>query len=164
MSTNIVLPTLSKWTEDHVSAIYTSTSQPDTTNALDNFLSKNVVIKVNGKEISRTDLTKELQTEKFLEAGAIVSFNNVVEVPDDKKDPVKAGSVGTFFTVTIQETIRVRDAPVSHEVTASLNVVIEQDPSIPVPPPSPIHGFFDPRRVKELNLVITDTPIPLGPF
>ena len=35
---------------------------------------------------------------------------------------VQAGSVGTFFTVTIQEAIRVRDAPVSHKVTASLNV------------------------------------------
>jgi hypothetical protein len=36
---------------------------------------------------------------------------------------VQAGSVGTFFTVTIQEGIRIRDAPVSHIVTASLNVV-----------------------------------------
>ena len=36
---------------------------------------------------------------------------------------VQAGSVGTFFTVNIQESIRVRDAPLSHKVTASLNVV-----------------------------------------
>ena len=36
---------------------------------------------------------------------------------------IQAGSVGTFFTVDIQESIRVRDAPVTHKVTASLNVV-----------------------------------------
>ena len=35
----------------------------------------------------------------------------------------QAGSVGTFYNVTIQESIRVRDAPVSHKVTACLNVV-----------------------------------------
>ena len=35
---------------------------------------------------------------------------------------IQAGSVGTFFNVTIDETIRVRDAPVSHKVTASINV------------------------------------------
>ena len=146
MSTNIVLLSLSNWTESHISAIYNATSQTNTSNALDNFLSKDAVIIVNGKKISRPDLTKELQSEKFLEVGASVTFLNIVEVPADESAPVEvivfffffiqisnklmvvlavvqAGSVGTFFTVTIQEAIRVRDAPVSHKVTASLNVV-----------------------------------------
>ena len=100
MSTNIVLPSLSKWTEEHISAIYTSTSQPDTSNALDNFLSKDAVITVNGEKISRVDLTKGLQTEKFLEAGAIVTFNNIVEVPDDKDDPIKVIYL-TFISIQI---------------------------------------------------------------
>jgi len=164
MSTNIVLPSLSNWTETHISAIYKATSQTATSNALDNFLSKDAVIVVNGKKTSRTDLSKELQSEKFFEVGASVTFLGVVEVPADKDAPVEAGSVGTFFTATIQEGIRVRDAPVSHIVTASVNVVIEQDPAIPVPPPSPIHGFSDRRRVKELNIVITDKPVPFGPI
>ena len=145
MSTNIVLLSLSNWTESHISAIYQATSQAATSSALDNFLSKNVDIIVNGKDIPRAEFTNELQTEKFLEAGASVTFANILEVPADKAAPVQviylyffiqisnklmivmaivqAGSVGTFFTVDIQESIRVRDAPVSHKVTASLNVV-----------------------------------------
>ena len=36
---------------------------------------------------------------------------------------VQAGSVGVFYTALIQEAIRVRDAPVSSTITASVNVV-----------------------------------------
>lgn len=36
---------------------------------------------------------------------------------------VQAGSVGVLYNATIQETIRVRDAPVSSKITASVNVV-----------------------------------------
>ena len=36
---------------------------------------------------------------------------------------VQAGSVGTFFTVDIRESIIVGGAPVNHKVTASLNAV-----------------------------------------
>jgi len=164
MSANIVLPSLSNWTKNHISAIYQATSQSATSDALDNFLSKDAIITANGKKISRTNLTKDLQSEKFLELGASLSFAGIVEVPADNTSRVQAGSVGTFFTVTIQETIKVRDAPVTHIVNASLNVVIEQDPNIPVPPPTPIHGFSDRRRVKELNIVITDTPVPFAPL
>jgi hypothetical protein len=88
MSTNIVLLPLSNWTESHITAIYSATTQPETSNALDNFLEKNAVLTVNGKTISRSDLTKELQSEKFLEIGASVTFNNIVEVPADKSAPV----------------------------------------------------------------------------
>jgi hypothetical protein len=36
---------------------------------------------------------------------------------------VQAGSIGVFYTALIQEAIRVRDAPVSSTITASVNVV-----------------------------------------
>ena len=36
---------------------------------------------------------------------------------------VQAGTVGTFFTVSINDTLANRDVPVNHKVTASLNVV-----------------------------------------
>jgi hypothetical protein len=93
MSANIVLPSLSNWTENHISAIYKATSQTDTSNALDDFLSKDAVITANGEKISRTDLTKDLQSEKFLELGASVTFVNIVEVPADKAAPLKVISL-----------------------------------------------------------------------
>ena len=89
MSSNAVLLSLSNWTESHITAIYNATSQTDTSSALDNFLSKDAVVVVNGKKISSVDLTKELQSEKFLEAGASVTFLNIVEVPANKTAPVE---------------------------------------------------------------------------
>ena len=85
MSTNIVIPSLSKWTESCISAIYNV--QPGI-NALDNFLEKDAVITVNGKMISYSDLAKELLYEKFFETGAFVKFHNIVEIPADKSAPV----------------------------------------------------------------------------
>jgi hypothetical protein len=100
MSTNIVLLSLSKWTESHITAIYNATSQIATTNALDNFLSTDAVIIVNGKKISRADLTKDLQSEKFFEVGAFVTFLGVVEVPADKAAPVEV--IGLYFHLNFE--------------------------------------------------------------
>lgn len=41
---------------------------------------------------------------------------------------------------------------------------IEQDPDIPIPPPSPIHGFSDRRRVKMLNQVVTNERVSFNIF
>lgn len=89
MSSDIVLLSLTKWTESHITAIYQAISPTDNANALDSFLSKDAVLTVNGKNTSRTDLTKELQGEKFLEAGAEVTFVNILEVPADQAAPVE---------------------------------------------------------------------------
>lgn len=159
-STDIVLPSLTQWTEDHITAVLQATSQSDFTGALDAFLSKDAEITVNGVCISRADFAKQIQSEQFDEATAIVTFAGTVGVPANQQSPVEAGSVGVFYTATVQQRIRVRDAPVSSTVTASVNVVIEQDLSIPLPPSSPIRGFFDRRRVKVLNQVFTDVPVP----
>ncbi|KAF8809850.1 hypothetical protein BYT27DRAFT_7254191 [Phlegmacium glaucopus] len=159
MSSNIVLPTLTAWTESHIAALYKATSPSGLADALNAFLAVDAEITVNGTKISRADFTNQIQSEKFDEVGAIVTFLGAVSAG---KDQFEAGSVGVFFTATIQEAIRVRDAPVSSTVTSSVNVVIEQDPHIPVPPPSPIHGFFDRRRVKVFNQVFTDERVPFN--
>ncbi|KAF8958553.1 hypothetical protein BDZ97DRAFT_1439176 [Flammula alnicola] len=155
MSTNIVLPTLTQWTKNHITAIIEAQTQADLESAVDAFLSKNATITVNGVQISQADFVKQLSVENFAEAGATVAFSASVEVPADPKNTFDAGSVGVFYNAIISETFRIRDAPISSEVTASVNVVIAQDPSIPKPPPSPIHGFFDGRRVMALNEVRT---------
>ncbi|KAF8153942.1 hypothetical protein B0H34DRAFT_676825 [Crassisporium funariophilum] len=160
MSTNIVLPTLTQWTKNHLTAIFEATSASDLTTAIDAFLSKSATITVNGASISRDDFTKQLQTEKFDEAGASVAFAGTVEVPTVADDHFTAGSVGVFYTAIIAEAIRIRDAAITSQVTASVNVVIAQDPAIPPPPPSPIHGFFDGRRVMALNQVSLQGPVP----
>ena len=89
MSTNIVILTesLSKWLESHISAMYNATS--DTSKALNNLLSKDAVLIVNGKKTSCNDLTRELQSEKFFEAGATVTFLHILEVPANKTAPVE---------------------------------------------------------------------------
>ncbi|KDR73953.1 hypothetical protein GALMADRAFT_157779 [Galerina marginata CBS 339.88] len=88
------------------------------------------------------------------------SFTSAVEVPKDGEQPVVAGSVGVSYNAIVAEGIVIRDAAVTRQVTASVNVVIEQDPDIPKPRPSPIHGFFDGRRVMSLNQVSIEGQVP----
>lgn len=89
MSSNIVLPSLTQWTENHITAILQATSQSALTNALDAFLAKNAVITVNGANISRADFAKQIQSEKFDEAQAIVTFIGAVEVPANPNKSVE---------------------------------------------------------------------------
>ena len=77
MSADIVLPSLSKLTENFITAIY---KQSDTPHILDGFLFKDAHITVNGKKLSHQNFLNELQTQKFLEQGAEVKFLNIVEV------------------------------------------------------------------------------------
>ena len=143
MSTDIILPPLSIWIENLITAVYDASST-EISNVLDNFLSKCAVIRFNGKEISRDDLTKELQGENLLEVETSVKILGVVEVPANKDVlfevislyfhsnfveltsvmvVVQAGSVGIFFTVTVQGRDRVKHTPVRKIATTSLNVV-----------------------------------------
>ncbi|KIM41970.1 hypothetical protein M413DRAFT_71471 [Hebeloma cylindrosporum] len=123
MSTAILAPTLTQWTENHVTAIIQATNEQDLTSAIDAFLAKDATIVINGAKLSRAEFQKQLQTEKFDEAGATISFVGAVQVPADKDKPFDAGSVGLFYNALIVEAIRIRDAPVTSEITASLNVV-----------------------------------------
>ncbi|KAH9477140.1 hypothetical protein JR316_0011056 [Psilocybe cubensis] len=158
MSTAIVLPTLTEWTEQHITSIFQAKTNADLTSALDGFLSDKAVITFNGKQISRADYVGQLQAEKFREVSADVNFLGAVQAPTDPDQPFDAGSVGVFYNATIFENIKIRDVSVSRQVTASVNVVIAQDPDVPKPPPSPFRGFFDGRRVMALNQVSTQGP------
>jgi len=87
MSDNIILPTLTQWSENHISAIINATKEQDLNNAIDAFLTKNASIVVNGVHISRADFEKQLQIEKFDGAGAAISFVGAVQVPTDTDKP-----------------------------------------------------------------------------
>ncbi|KDR73949.1 hypothetical protein GALMADRAFT_595444 [Galerina marginata CBS 339.88] len=160
MSTAIVLPDLTNWTKQHINAIFQATNQADFTSAIDAFLSDKATITSNGVTISRADFVSQVQGEKFDETGATVTFTSAVEVPSDTTQAALAGSVGVSYNAVITEGIRVLGGPVTRQVTASVNVVIFQDPDVPKPPPSPIRGFFDGRRVLSLNQVSLVGPVP----
>ena len=87
-TTEIVLPSLSQWTKNHLTAIFQATTASALEEALDAFLFKDAAITVNGRTISRTEFTNLLSGEKFDETHASVSFAGAVEVPADSKSPV----------------------------------------------------------------------------
>jgi len=87
MSSNIVLPTLTQWTKNHITAIIQATNQTDLNSAIDAFLWKNATIVVNGAKISRAEFVNQVQIEKFDEAGAAISFTASVQVPTDENKP-----------------------------------------------------------------------------
>ncbi|KAJ7243092.1 hypothetical protein C8J57DRAFT_1367236 [Mycena rebaudengoi] len=157
MSTNIVLPPLKSWAEQHLSVIIKATTQDEFNAAFDNFLSHRATITVNGKEMSRDAYKKLFQGEGFDEASASVTFSGAVEVPNPT-NTIQGGFVGLFYTAIISQKIVIRDVPVETEVTSSLNLVIEEDKSLQPPHVGPhgIHGFFDGRRVFALNQVVLD--------
>lgn len=146
MPTNIVLPSLTNWTEQHLTTIFQATNQTDFTSAVNAFLSDKVAITVNGVSVSRADFVNQISAEKFDEQSATVTFAGAVEVPADSNNPItvssirlltfgessfdsctftrcQAGSVGVFFNALIAEKLRVLGGPVTRQVTASLNVV-----------------------------------------
>jgi hypothetical protein len=143
MSVNIVLPTLTQWTKNHVTAIIQAQNKAALEAAVDAFLSKSATINVNGAQITRDAFVQQLSGENFEEAGAQVNFNASVEVQADPSNGFnvciflrhhvvyvwlwlklsKAGSVGLFYTAVISEAILVMGGPVTSQVTASLNVV-----------------------------------------
>ncbi|KAK6977044.1 hypothetical protein R3P38DRAFT_3126281 [Favolaschia claudopus] len=152
---NIVLPPLKTWAEQHLSSIIKAPTKPAFDSAFDAFLSKHATITVNGKHISRDEYQKQLQGEGFEEVSADVQFTGAVEVPSSEPESVGGGVVGLFYTALIAEGIVIRDAPVGRKITSSLNLIIEEDKSLQPPHlPHGVHGFFDGRRVSALNQII----------
>ena len=88
MAANIVLPSLSSWTQSHITALYQATSPTTFNEALDAFLAKDAQITVNGVLISRANFAKQIQSEQFDEQAAIVTFAGTVSVSSDKEQPV----------------------------------------------------------------------------
>ncbi|KAF7313071.1 hypothetical protein MKEN_00992600 [Mycena kentingensis (nom. inval.)] len=153
MSTAIVLPGLRAWAEQHLQAIIQATTKDAFTDAFNAFLFKDVKITVNAKAVTREEYEKELRAQAFDEAGAEVTFSGAVEV----QQTLEKGVVGLFFTATIVQNELIQGTPKQSQITSSLNLVIED--VIPRPPnPLGVHGFFDGRRVTELNQVVIDTP------
>ncbi|KAF9476909.1 hypothetical protein BDN70DRAFT_896969 [Pholiota conissans] len=162
MSSNIVLPNLSSWVQSHFTAIVQSTTQADLQTAVANFLAKNATVVVNGAQISQSNFGA-LSGDTFEELSATVTFDNIVVSPATAGDLTTAGSVGVFYTAEIVQKLRVLGGNASSKVTGSLNVTVGPDPTIPKPPSSPIHGFFDPRRVLALNEVRIAVQNPVVP-
>ena len=93
MSVNIVLPDLPTWVEGGISAIYMAKTEEQFNEAFDHFIAEKVSIRVNGKHMSRDEYKKQLQGEGFLEAGADVTFNGVVEIPNDQANALQVCTV-----------------------------------------------------------------------
>ncbi|EJD04712.1 uncharacterized protein FOMMEDRAFT_166546 [Fomitiporia mediterranea MF3/22] len=157
MSTAIVLPPLKSWAEQRLTAIISAKTQADFDQAFDNFVAKNVKeILFNGERLSRDQYKDKLQRERFDEVGAVVKVLNSVQAPVlGTQETQQSGLVGLFYDATYVEGIRIRDAAVEHSVQSSLNVRVEQDDTIPLPPAG-IHGFVERRRVFSLNQVYVD--------
>ncbi|KIM84098.1 hypothetical protein PILCRDRAFT_397772 [Piloderma croceum F 1598] len=136
MSTAIVLPTLSVWAEGHLSAVLQATTEAEFDSAFDGFVSKHANnITVNGQHLSRDQYKQQLMGESAVnKKSGSVKFNGVVEVSTDLEQPVKAGAVGAFYTATIELNEIVFGAPAQTESNSSINIVIEQDRTLPQPP------------------------------
>ncbi|KAJ3559683.1 hypothetical protein NM688_g197 [Phlebia brevispora] len=163
MSSNIVLPTLSKWAEQHLTNLFQATDEKSFDQAYSNFFTHNPKIVVNGQHLTSDQYKKQLWSGKGLESGAQVIFTGAVEVPIDANKPFDAGNVGLFLNATVDEKFLVLGAPESYTVTASYNLTIIQDPSLKHPT-GPIRTPFDGRRVSSISKVSVDKRNPILPI
>ncbi|KIK09634.1 hypothetical protein K443DRAFT_739 [Laccaria amethystina LaAM-08-1] len=91
---------------------------------IQSLLSKDAVVTINGKASSGADLAGQLNQVRFPGSQASISFKEAVEVPADSQQPPVAGSVGIFFTATIEKPEVIHDVPPKQTLTASIDVVI----------------------------------------
>ena len=82
--TDIVLPNLTNWVKQRVTAMYTATSREAFQDAFNAFLAKDVNITVNGKHMTREKYMELLMGQKSLETGAEMQFFTTVTVPAGK--------------------------------------------------------------------------------
>ncbi|KZT18604.1 hypothetical protein NEOLEDRAFT_1079790, partial [Neolentinus lepideus HHB14362 ss-1] len=120
---SIVPPSLTQWTEEHLSAIFEATTAQDFEQAFDSFIAPDAVITVNDISTSVAQYKQQLHGEGFLEASATVKYDGAVEVPSDANAPTKAGSVGVFYEATYYSELRVFGGAEASTATSSVNVV-----------------------------------------
>lgn len=92
MTSAIVLPSLTNWTQQHLQSIIKATKQADFDAAYNNFLSQDAKITVNGVSVTRDQYKQYLKQESFLEASATINFDGAVEVPQNKAAPIEVWS------------------------------------------------------------------------
>ena len=80
-ATSIVLPTLTQWVENHITAITQAKTQADLQDAVDAFLSKNATIVINGTQITQAQYVAQIAGEHFDEQSATVTFTASVAAP-----------------------------------------------------------------------------------
>lgn len=90
MSAAIVLPNITEWTKDRITAIYSATTDSDFETAFDDFLSHEVTITSNGQRFTRDEYKQKLLSEKKGEISGGVSFTGSVQAD---------GTSGQLFVV-----------------------------------------------------------------
>ena len=78
-----VLLTLDSWVQQHITTLYSAKTADDFNTAFDAFISQNVIIKVNGKPMSRDQYKTLIMGEIKNDDGADISFNGIVTVLDN---------------------------------------------------------------------------------
>lgn len=102
MSEAIVLPTLTQWTKNHLTAIIQAKSASALNATLDAFLFKDAAITVNGRHITRAEFTTLLRAEKLEETTASISFAGAVEVPSNRESHSELVRRFLLITATVQ--------------------------------------------------------------
>lgn len=80
-------PSIAEWANGAITGLFTAVGQAATANALNNILSKDAIIMVNGIKISRPEFLNQLQGDKPAEKSATVKVVGLVGVPVHQTAP-----------------------------------------------------------------------------
>ena len=86
MTSAIVLPTLSVWAQNCVTALFQATNTDDFDTAFAGFMANDVEsIVVNGQQLTKDQLKQQLLSSKALETSAQVTYPGTLEVPSSEE-------------------------------------------------------------------------------
>ena len=81
MSSNIVLPDLPTWVQQHIQDVYSAKSDKDFNQAFDLFVAPDATIRLNGRQMQRDEYKKVLRGQTTGDARADIEFRDVVAAP-----------------------------------------------------------------------------------
>ncbi|KAI0703073.1 hypothetical protein C8Q76DRAFT_632066 [Earliella scabrosa] len=124
MSSNIVLPDLPTWVQQHIQDVYSAKSDKDFNQAFDLFVAPDATIRLNGRQMQRDEYKKVLRGQTTGDARADIEFRDVVAAPAQVSTgpTVPVGAVGASFRATLYNKFLVFGQRESNTVHSSLNV------------------------------------------
>ncbi|KAI3608698.1 hypothetical protein WG66_003722 [Moniliophthora roreri] len=165
LATAIVLPSVNDWARGGIESLYKAISpvlggdNSRFNNAFDGIISKGATdFTWNGARISRDEYRQNFISQAAFATDVKVTFLNVVAVADDN-GPLWSGGVGEvglFYNLTITTSDSLRLPATITNYQASINLRVAEG----VPPPpvvDGIRGYFDGRRVVQVNHIVART-------
>ncbi|KAF9490961.1 hypothetical protein BDN71DRAFT_1453614 [Pleurotus eryngii] len=149
------------WLQDRFSKIYDISSSQNEGGPIEDFsagfdaaFASNILITINGEEVSRDGLREGIISSTFAATHIQVEWKDLIEVPNQGSDDsdLVTGMVAGQLVTTRSLKFRIRAAPAQNQTITIFQARIENDTTI---------SSGDPRRITQLYYTTLSKPVPV---